>query len=126
MATMMIVRKTAPRARLAIGAPVGPEVARRRIEGRIDEDRRHEERERQFGIEYQRGRAGNEREPGAGECHECRVRCADATGKCRQRRTAEEQRDDNLEDLHPCSSRPVRWSPNQTIKQVSRVGTQPA
>ncbi len=82
------------------GPPVGAQVARRGVEGGVDQHRRDEQRQRQLGIEHQRGQAGDERERGAGERHQRRIGRAELPRHRRQRRTAEQQRDDDLEDFH--------------------------
>jgi len=82
--------------------PVHPQVAGRAVEGRVGQHRRNEKRQRQLRIEDHRRHAGNQREASSGERHERRVRRAEPPGGRGERRAAQEQRDDDLEDLHPC------------------------
>ena len=101
-ATTPIVSATAPSARLADLAPVGAQVARRGVEGGVDQHGRDEQRERELGIEHERRHAGEERERGSGQRHQRRVRCAQPTRHGGEDRAAQEQRDDHLENGHEC------------------------
>ena len=80
--------------------PVRSEVARRRIERGVQQHGRDEEGERELGVQDERRRARNERQACAGERHHRRVGSPDASGQRGEARTGEQQRDDDLEDVH--------------------------
>ena len=84
-------------------APVRAQVARRGVEGGVDQHRRDEQRERQLGIEHEGRHAGEERQRGAGEGHQRRVGRADPPRQRGQRRADQQQRDDDLEYFHRAS-----------------------
>ena len=54
----------------------------------------------ELGIQDERRRARNERQARAGERHHRRVGSPDSSGKRGEARTREQQRDDDLEDMH--------------------------
>ena len=81
-------------------APVAPQVARRGVEGGVEQDRRHEQRERELGVERDLGqvrqqrqrRAGQRQQRGVGGVHPARQRG--------EHGAHQQERDDELEDEH--------------------------
>ena len=80
--------------------PVLLQVAGRRVERGVEEDRGHEERQRQLGIEGDARRMRQEREPRAGQGEQRRIRDVDPPCERRQHGAAEQQGDDELENHH--------------------------
>ena len=81
-------------------APVVPQVPRRRVERRVEQHRRHEERQRQLGIEGDGWSAGDQRERGAGQREERGIGQVDSPGQRGERGSDQEQRDHELEHFH--------------------------
>ena len=82
------------------GAPVLTQVPLRSIERRIEQHRRHEERERELGIEHQSRHARKQRQCRPCNRHECRIWQRNAARDRGEDRPAEEQRDHDLEHGH--------------------------
>ena len=80
--------------------PVVPQIARRGVVGRVQQDRRDEERQRQLRLEHELGRARHEREDRAAEREKRGIRRADPAGDGRQEDRHEQQAEERLEADH--------------------------
>ena len=94
-------------------APVRAQVARRGVEGGVDQHGRDEQREGELGIQHEGRRAGDEREGGARERHQGRVGCADAARQRREGRAPQQERHYDLEHLHRASPPPGPVAPDR-------------
>jgi len=81
-------------------APVCLEVPRRRVERRVEQHRRHEEGQRELGIESHARHVRQQRQRRAGEREQRRIRRVEPAGARREDGAHEEQRDDELEDRY--------------------------
>jgi len=97
--------------------PVFPEISRRRVVGRIEQDGRDEERQRKLGGDGERRRPGKKGEQRAAEREEDRIRCADAARPGRQEDSREEETEKVFQprDSPSCRScpAPARWPPRR-------------
>ena len=80
--------------------PVVPEVSRRRVVGRVEQDGRDEERQGELGQDGERRRAWNEREDRAAERQKHGIGCADAARHGGQHDGGEDQADEDFEFSH--------------------------
>ena len=80
--------------------PVVPEVPRRCIVRRVEQDGGHEKRQCQLGQHGKRRRTGNECEEGAADGKKHRIRRADAPRRGGQQRRGEEEADENFQLSH--------------------------
>ena len=99
-ATAAVVRPTAKTTRPVTGAQLSLQVAQRGVVGRVEQDRRDEQRQRQLGRKRERRRAWNEREQRAAERQEHRIRRADAARRGRQDHGGDEEAQQLLEFVH--------------------------
>ena len=99
-ATAMVVRPTANNHQTGDRRPVVPEVPRRRVIRRVEQDGRDEERQGELGQHGERRRAWNEREDRAAERQKHRIRRADAARHGCQDRGGEDQANENFEFFH--------------------------
>ena len=80
--------------------PVVPEIPRRCVVRRVEQDRRDEERQRELGQNRERRRAWNKREKGAADREKHRIGRADAARRRGQQRGGEDQANENFELSH--------------------------
>ena len=99
-ATTMTVSATAPYRETRDRTPLRAQVARRRIEGGVEQHGRDEQRERELGIELNPRRPGHERQQRASQRDERGIGGADPARQRREAGTGQEQHDDELEDVH--------------------------
>ncbi len=79
---------------------VGLQIAGRRVVGRIQQDRGHEQSQCQLRVQHYRRHARQQCNGGAGEREQCRVRRPDPVGPQRQYCPHEQQADHQLEKHH--------------------------
>src|SRR5262249_29049656 len=77
-----------------------PEVARRRVERRVQQDGSDEERERQVGLDLELGARRDEGQRGAGNREERRIRDPDTPRDTGQDHRSEEERQRRFEERH--------------------------
>ena len=82
------------------GAPVSLQVTRGRVVSSVEQDGRHEQGEREPGVEPDAGAVGQERQRRARQGQQRRVWDVNAPCPRREDGAREQQRDDELEDLH--------------------------
>src|SRR5262249_57158715 len=82
------------------GDDAPPEVAGRRVERRVQQDGRDEERERQVGLDLELGACRNEGQRGAGDREERRIRNPDTPRDPGQDHRSEEERQRRFEERH--------------------------
>ena len=80
--------------------PVVPEVSRRCVVRRVEQDGRHEERQGELGRDGERRRAGHKREERAAEREKHRIGCANASRHGGQQRGGEDQANEDFEFSH--------------------------
>ena len=99
-ATAAVVNPTAMTARLGDRNPVVLEIAHRRIEGRIQQHGRDEQRESEVRRNREYGRPRNESDNNAAKCQKGGIWRADAASESGKRHRGEDQGNERFEFAH--------------------------